>query len=412
MVMNPLCFANPVEKMSHLWKVALFLLTITLVTNLDVMASKTIIDLPYYLYLGIAVIFAMVSVHYCHRFNCSISKPRILVLGLLGICWLILEVVFFWLKKDLGPTPLFKAHIISCLIFFGFTLTFQNPLFVKSAYYGIVIGVILGALLCLIQVFFPTFLTDWPPPRSSGFSGNPNAAAFAITFGFFATIWGVLEKYRIYFAALCLAGVVATMSRTLLAAFVAGIICLMLFELFRVTAWRKQCGVAVCALSVFFVIAYEVNPIFRFGIDGQFLNIPQSLFYYAHRDHYYEEMAKNTTYKDYDKLSAIVRLDGAKRAVRQLPETTSVGMPDLNQASENSGHNAYLYYRLSYGLIGYLVLPVFLFMITIVGKSRAVIPFGVAMMIAALGYQDLLSSWGALIVPSALLVSLKASHLV
>jgi len=349
----------------------------------------------------------MFSFYYRHLYSRGFFKPNILIVGLLGICWLLLEVTFFLLKKDLGPTPLFKAHIISCLIFFCFALTFQNPLFAKSAYFGMLIGVVLSVLLCLIQVFWATFLTDWPPPRSPGFSGNPNAAAFAITFGFFAVIWHIPKKYRIYFATFCLAGIIATMSRTLFVAFITGVILLMAFKLFQVTAWRKQCGIAICLLSSFFIIAYEVNPIFRFGIDGQFLNIPKSLSFYASTGSHQVEIAKAPAYRDYDKLSLTVRLDEMKRGVAKLSETPLQGMRDLDQASEDSGHNAYLYYRLSYGIIGYIIIPIFLLIITVPSKRRIAIPFGAALMIAALGYQDILSSWGSLIMPSAFILAFQ-----
>jgi len=386
---------------------------------------------PHWVYLGVAVAMAVVAV-YRRRANRLRDDAPPLTPWTIGFCllWIGLEAILYFIKWDLGPTPVFKAHLVSAVLLVCFLFAMGDRALWRHAQWGVRLGVITGVLICLAQVYLPGLLTDWDQPRSTGLANNPNSAAFAIAFGYFATIWAIPARYRVPYTALCLSGLLATMSRTHLLAFTVGVAVLAVFGHFRGVRAGRQVLAALALISLFFTLAYATQPIFRFGVNGQFglmpeaidylerevrqpspnthLAVPDSQLQRLNLEKEVRQPSPNTPSAVPDsqlqRLSLVVRADRMIKGGKLLEQLPRFGIVSVQEAAELSGHNAHLFYLLAYGFAGVGLFPLLLLALWgVKGDKRILVPFSAALLVAAVGFQDPLADWGRVIFGASLL---------
>lgn len=360
---------------------------------------------PHWVYLGVAVVMVVAAGY--RRYAARLGGAFHFTWWTIGFCllWIGLEATLYFVKRDLGSTSVFKAHLASAALFVGFLFALGDRGFWRYAQWGVRMGVITGVLICLAQVYLPGLLTDWDQPRSTGLANNPNSAAVAIAFGYFATIWAIPARYRVPYTALCLSGLLATMSRTHLLAFVVGVAALAMFGHFRGVRAGRQILASLALTSLFFTLAYATQPVFQFGINGQFGLLPEAINY-LEREIYPLSPNAPSALPDsqIQRLSLVVRVDRMFNGVSLLEDLPHFGIASVQEAAELSGHNAHLFYLLAYGMSGAGLFPLLLLALWgVKGDKRILVPFSAALLTAAIGFQDPLADWGNVIFGAALL---------
>ena len=389
---------------------------------------------PYWAYLGVMAVMVGVAGYRRIAAHSSVAFPLSRWSIVFCLFWIGLEATFYFIKQNLGPTPVFKAHMVSALLFLGFLYALGDRSLWRYAQKGTRMGVIAGALLCLAQVYLPGLLTGWDQARSAGLTNDPNSAAFALSFGYFATAWAMPSRYRVPYMALCMSALVATMSRTHLSAFIVGVALLALFDHFRSIHSRRQILASVVLAGLFFTVAYQTQPVFRFGINGQFGYMPQAVAYLeqeaaatppaAHAGqeaavtppaaHAGKESALTRTVSappasgppesEIKQLSMVVRIERMHDGLTLLQNLPRLGIDSVQEAAERSGHNAPLFYLLAYGFAGAGLFPLLLAALWGgKGNKRTLVPFSAALLISAAGFQDPLADWGVVIFGAAML---------
>lgn len=417
---------------------------------------------PHWAYLCVMVVMVGVAGYRQITARVKSAFPVSRLSIIFCLLWIGLEAVFYFIKQNVGPTPVFKAHIVSALLFLGFLIALSEESLWRYAQWGTRMGVIAGALLCLAQVYLPGLLTVWDQGRSAGLTNDPNSAALALSLGYFVTAWAILPRYRVPYVALCMSGLIATMSRTHMIAFILGVALLALFGYFRGIHSRRQILTSIILAGFFFTIAYQTQAVFRFAINGQFGYMPQAIAYlekevvstppaihisqksvpaktasevppelatrgnevnqssltgvasappaiHAERNSTGPRTASTSPdigplESELKQLSMVVRIERMLNGLTLLKSLPRFGIDSVQEAAERSGHNAILFYLLAYGFIGAGLVPLFLLALwSGRGDKRVLAPFSVALLISVAGFQDPLADWGIVIFGAAML---------
>ena len=457
---------NESRMVAHLLQGAVILVSFLLLTDV---AGEDFFGIPQFKYWAIIffLLAIYVAIKATDRPSPLLRRDERIALTI-AVTWIAFEMSFFLFKPFHGSGYVFKVHIVSAVVFFLLYGLVSIERYRKAAVLGALTGILATTAVALIQTYVADILSNPFVGRSTGLADIPNSFALSVLMGFLAILGYLPEKRRIPFAFLCGAGIFASFSRTEMLAFGGAIPFLLISGALPIRPyWRvvRQSIVMSAVLTAFFFGAYLSSSPFFCAYNSQIGQFPASLeklagvFQLIGSQNSGQtvagdpdlEMARTkgvscdarrnllvARYKEGPVVGPVIRAIESVFAItsRQAASVDSreiefrvgshsfdtriylmtqgismslkypwLGIDSIEDAGNNSGHNTSVFFALSYGLVGLLIIPAFCGALSCLGNWRLVVPFSVAILLLAIGRTDPLMEWGMVLLPAALIAA-------
>ncbi|HKS04798.1 MAG TPA: O-antigen ligase family protein [Gemmatimonadaceae bacterium] len=270
-----------------------------------------------------------------------------------------------------------------------FTLIFSSPRAIRTARVALVAVVLAAVALNFYEVMRPQTLSA-VYGRSAGFYINPNISATAITVGMTLCIGVVSSRWRDAFAALAGLGVLVTLSRGLLIAFVFALIVLW-------SAGAIRMGRAVL-IGAMLLVAGAIAVVVTLGIETT-----MAALRLATQSGIIDRLVDPSVAMGGADYSTNLRMEEARAAWQQFMDSPLIGngvASTIEWEVHSSTHNIYLRHLAEYGVLGILLFPGLILAIFagVRQPERVQIgAFAVAILVAGMFSHNVLDEWDALI---------------
>lgn len=332
-----------------------------------------------------------------------VKQEKNKVINLFTVCTFAVSALFLvslFFNYRAENLELFRMQALSMAFLFVLYFLFINNNCRKSAQYAILACLIFATLINLAEVVHPLFTERG---RSAGLYNNPNISAVVLTMGLILTISLIPSRLRIPAIILVGGAVLGTLSRGGLITFIGSLVLLAYQGFIKIKFMKKDYlanSVLVFILILLFAWGYHVNIAFKFNIEHQLGSIT-SVLSYASKDFAFSEVDNDASIKqvasqDVQQLITQTMTDpqyvnnsgrtrvmllGYSWAIYKANLWLGIGM---DRAWALSPHNEYLLLALAYGLMGWIILPIFAVIIMLSGDKRISIIIGTVWLLAAI----------------------------
>lgn len=276
--------------------------------------------------------------------NRNAERNRISALGVWAYIYLL--VASLWTIGSVDNSHA-RESLIFAILFVVVLATsiflLESPSALCTAIYSM-IWVTMGASLINVYEFFNPGIFSSVSGRAAGFHINPNSSGTALVMGMILTYRAVPSKYRLAYASLIGAGVLATFSRGSLACWALGLVLLQLTDLSAKNLLRSA------LIFLLFMAALYVSPAWT-AVENQI----------AAEDIYTDGLVQRIRLSEYESIASDVRVDLAKESWEMFKDRPllghGIGTPLIEAQGITQGpHNMLLTLLIQFGILGGLIL--------------------------------------------------------
>ncbi len=272
-----------------------------------------------------------------------------------------------------------RWRFVAIIQLLTFLMIFREPGSARFARKTLVVAVLFGVALNIYEVFVPLSFSH-VIGRSAGLYVNPNMAGEALVLGMILSVTFLAPRYRVPFVLLTGIGILSTFSRAAILTWVIAVAGLILLG--RLSVRHIVTSSVVCLLLATFVLLPRWDQLLttweRTGVLN--INVLQRI----------EWLTNPVGVVD---LSRWEREYVAKQAWDKIAESPFIGSgTGSSRGAYTETHNTHLAFMQDHGLIGVLILPLFLFAATwrARGETRSVaIVFGCVIVVLSFFTHEL-----------------------